>query len=369
MKILFVGHEASRTGSPIILLHLLRYLKREEEWQIDLMLIKGGSIVSEYEEILGTSHIFNREKKRIKLRNAVIRKLSGMDFSVRTKTKEYDAIYFNSVDSLKFMYVLKNLHPKARVLLHVHELQIKYSCGTKLFEESKNIVGKYIAVSYAVRDFLIKSNQVDSDQIETIYEFVDKSELSPFRKDPFIPNQKRLIIGGSGTLNTRKGIDAFLSVALQFKSNEKIEFRWVGGQKDTVFYDNQIKEIERMGLDDKVTIIPSTPNRFKEYAQFDLFFLTSREDPFPLVCIENFYIGNPIMCFEDSGGIPELIAEHGGFLVPYMDTTKAVEKIVEISENPEELAKVSKGYSFDYDNYDINYACTRIKELIENTAN
>lgn len=63
------------------------------------------------------------------------------------------------------------------------------------------------------------------------------------------------------------------------------------------------------------------------YPLFDLFLLTSREDPFPLVCLEAAAHGLPILCFENAGGMPEFVAEDAGCVVPYMDLDKMTDTI------------------------------------------
>jgi len=48
-KILFISHEASRTGAPLILLHLLKWLnKNTENLQFDVLLIKRGAMADDF---------------------------------------------------------------------------------------------------------------------------------------------------------------------------------------------------------------------------------------------------------------------------------------------------------------------------------
>jgi len=51
----------------------------------------------------------------------------------------------------------------------------------------------------------------------------------------------------------------------------------------------------------------------------DIFALTSREDPFPLVMLEAAAIKLPMVCFAQSGGGPEFAEIGGGLVVPYLD--------------------------------------------------
>jgi glycosyltransferase involved in cell wall biosynthesis len=47
--------------------------------------------------------------------------------------------------------------------------------------------------------------------------------------------------------------------------------------------------------------------------------MVSREDPFPLVCLEAASTGAPIVCFDDAGGTKEFVERDCGFIAPYMD--------------------------------------------------
>jgi hypothetical protein len=50
-KILFVGHRADRTGAPILLLHLLRWLRENTELCFELLLLKGGDLEPEFRKL------------------------------------------------------------------------------------------------------------------------------------------------------------------------------------------------------------------------------------------------------------------------------------------------------------------------------
>ena len=50
-KVLFVGHDATRTGAPFVLLHLLRWLKTNTSVDFRLLLLGGGELVPEFAEV------------------------------------------------------------------------------------------------------------------------------------------------------------------------------------------------------------------------------------------------------------------------------------------------------------------------------
>ena len=67
--------------------------------------------------------------------------------------------------------------------------------------------------------------------------------------------------------------------------------------------------------------------------------MTSREDPFPLVNLEAAISGVPIICFEKSGGSPEIIDDSSGFVVPYGDTQEMSSIILEVKKSPKKYVK------------------------------
>jgi glycosyltransferase involved in cell wall biosynthesis len=72
-----------------------------------------------------------------------------------------------------------------------------------------------------------------------------------------------------------------------------------------------------------------------KFREFDILLLPSREDPFPLVCLEAGLLGKPVICFEKAGGIPELLEDGGGRVVPYLDIDAMAEAVKFYHDHPE----------------------------------
>ena len=50
-KVLFIGHEASRTGAPLLLLHFLKWLRQETRFEFEVLLKNGGDLVDDYRQV------------------------------------------------------------------------------------------------------------------------------------------------------------------------------------------------------------------------------------------------------------------------------------------------------------------------------
>ena len=63
------------------------------------------------------------------------------------------------------------------------------------------------------------------------------------------------------------------------------------------------REVQLLGLEGVVELVPSTPKALEHFADFDVFAMTSWEDPCPLVVLENMGLGTPVVCFEGAGAL------------------------------------------------------------------
>ena len=75
-KLLVLGHDASRTGAPIFLLHLVRWLQRHGGMELEIVLRHDGPLLAEFQAVAPTRLLaYNRvelvvhlEKPRTKAR-------------------------------------------------------------------------------------------------------------------------------------------------------------------------------------------------------------------------------------------------------------------------------------------------------------
>ena len=95
------------------------------------------------------------------------------------------------------------------------------------------------------------------------------------------------------------------------------------------------QDVIKMGLEGIVNFTGLVKNPTKYYCELDVFIITSREDPFPLVGIEAGMYGIPIICFENATGTEEVTRKTENFIVPYLNIEKMTEKIFYYYNNPD----------------------------------
>lgn len=204
----------------------------------------------------------------------------------------------------------------------------------------------------------VSKTLITSDQLVVVSEAVKKDiearlkKLSISRKMDIVPGFASLqrnksveikfgdtfIVGASGSLIFRKGPDLFIRIAHEvFKQqpDANIQFHWLGGDLNSLFYFELMEDFKKYNLEGKIEFSGSSDDPLPIFQSFDLFCMTSREDPFPLVNMEVAQLGIPILSFENSGGTSEFLREESEFLAPYGDCETFARKILELVNNRE----------------------------------
>jgi glycosyltransferase involved in cell wall biosynthesis len=201
---------------------------------------------------------------------------------------------------------------------------------------------RYVAASHAAKTFLCSDVGIAVEIIDVVHEFIPVSgvQLSPtanpsLRAKLGIP-ANALVVAGSGFETHRKGKDLFVLLAAEVQRTNparSCHFVWIGGWEN----DSNRRQIETMvhdsQLSGRVTFVGQVSNPLDYFAAADVFAMVSREDPFPLVCLEAAALSKPVLCFADAGGMPEFVEDDCGFVVPFLDLEEMARKILLLAGN------------------------------------
>jgi glycosyltransferase involved in cell wall biosynthesis len=367
-KILFLSHYAGRTGAPIVLLNHLSGLKiNYPEVTFDILLKAGGELIGDFEKIAPTYIIPNET-----LGSRIIKKLSKQTtyerFLKPILNKGYKIVYGNTVATSDILVFAKKTYPTLITVCHVHELEIaiKEFYGEQNFINAIPFIDHFVAASAIVKDHLVEHYKINPKHIHIHYEHIP---LPDKKNEQAINNS--LEIFGSGTIDWRKGVDIFIQAAYylnKLNPSREFKFSWIGGNKDTVDYEKAVYDIKKFGIEHRVKLIPSCPNPWDYLAEADLFLLTSREDPFPLICLEAAALGKPIICFKDTGGMVEFVNAENGWLIDYLDIPQLTDTLTDILNDDRFKQKlVVKGElaRLKVMEYDIEKGVKKLKEYLD----
>lgn len=344
-RILFISHEASRTGAPMVVVHFIRWLRAHHpSVTVDVLSLKGGPLDAEFREVAHRYLVVPPVRSTDK---GLVRR--GVDFLVRRSPfhrggpnpaldravralgeGHYDLIVANSLRSIPVGRAIKRqAKGRPRLVAHIHELDM--AIRTVLPDLAQHLVDvdRVFAVSNMVKECLVRNWGVRADMVDVQYEFSDHAP-GPGPARPAVAAAP-FVIGASGAVNRRKGYDLFIQVAQRVVSKvpaDRVRFTWVGSVPE---YDGALIEhdLRKTGLAGIVEFIGEVKQPQGHFRAFDVFVLPSREDPFPLVCIEMGLLAKPIICFADATGSAEVLVKGGGRVVPYLDVEAMAQAVLE----------------------------------------
>jgi glycosyltransferase involved in cell wall biosynthesis len=333
-----ITHDASRTGAPLIILKLAEQFKAFFDLNIVCILCDGGELEVDFEN-MGPSYLvqdYYRWKESIlkPQANTVLDALS--DFTVI-------GALVNSAESREWLPYLK--YRKIPTISLVHEMANLYK--PKSFQRIAENTDKVVFPSQIVRKLAIENAPFENNKIIVRGQGLlkpkilgmDKEEAKKLLREELDLPLKSKIVLGCGSLSGRKGPDLFVQTGLLAlpKLPEDVYFVWLGGghrHLQDISYWLEI-DLKKKGLDHRIQFIGERKVTEHFFVGSDIFYLTSRADPFPCVVHEAMAARTPIVGYEDAGGFSEALAGNSGKLVPYADLSKAAEVICEWVESPE----------------------------------
>lgn len=335
-NVIVVVHETSRTGAPILGWNIARELGKK--YNIYTVLLADGALTSDFEDLS-----IERYGPFVPgCRDAVDAEFALANLFSANKFK-YAIV--NSIES-RCVVDICAMHSVPTVLL-VHEFSSYVKPEQSLiraFDLASEIVFPAAIVAEAALSIdgelpyrrthiepqgmsIIPGNQVPKlmDGLPGL------TRMSQAKQDG------AFIVMGAGSVNLRKGVDLFISVAAavgRMSLDRSVEFFWIGGGYDAdndLGYSIYLKEqIDRSGPNIKIHFVDEVPNLDPFYDIADIFLLSSRLDPLPNVTIDAAHRGIPIVCFRDATGIAEILLEDketAAGVIPHLDTFTAAQVV------------------------------------------
>ena len=204
-----------------------------------------------------------------------------------------------------------------------------------------------MACSRATLENLISTEGVPPERITLCHAFieVDEAQLARARADRLATRRclgispDALVVGGVGTMDWRKGPDLFVQLAAMVTRRVPdldVHFVWAGGDTAGPTRGGLLMDARRLGLGDRIRFVGPLERPAQLFAAMDVFALTSREDPFPLVMLEAAAAGIPFVCFAGGGGASEFADPDAGRVAAYLDLADMAASVSDLLEREEE---------------------------------
>jgi glycosyltransferase involved in cell wall biosynthesis len=387
--VLFLVPDASRTGAPLALLHLLRWFKTNTDLQFRILLYRNGPLADDFAALaptvtltevgVGRSDLVRRIGK-LPAVGQILRWLWHHVVTPRAVNQPTSVVYANSVAAA---WLLRQVSPPGLPLVvHVHELEhgIQTAAGPHGMATIKSLARRYVAVSRPVRENLVANHGIDPSLIECISSFLVIDELVATKSEAHRNAVRRslniadeaAVVAGCGATEWRKGVDLFAEMAGVVRTKltgRPIHFVWVGTVIEDDFTHSVRRRIEELGLASFWHFVGEQPNPVEWFCGCDVFVLSSREEAMGLVALEAASVGKPIVCFTEAGGASDFVANECGRAVSPMTGEALAQAVVEIISSAE-LRKAMGRCAFQKVRrvHHIDVVAPRILKLIRNLS-
>jgi glycosyltransferase involved in cell wall biosynthesis len=357
-RLLAVAHEASQTGAPIVLAGALDWLRDRLEFDLRILLLADGPLRPRFEAIAPTTAVTDvpgLSTLGLIERGLVARgdlRARRIPAAVRLRTAlarlgRFDVVYLNSLTTLD---LCAHLRGTPRVIAHVHEGPLtiaEWARGNDPMR-ARHRPDRWIAVGEDTAQALQQHLGVPAAAIEVQHPFIDVAQtrarpqrhedLDALRRDFGIPGGAGVVVG-AGSVERRKGPDLFVQLAVELRRRSgprPVHFVWVGGDRTGQEWRLLEADLHRTGLTN-VHLTGHLADPRPVFQLADVFALTSREDPFPLVCLEAGALGIPVVAYESSG-IRTLLTTAGPEaakgVIPFLDLTTFADRVDQLLTTP-----------------------------------
>ena len=356
-----VTHSMDETGAPLLAYNMCKKMKDTGK-DVVVVALAGGFLWSSYKKIGVPLFEFDQEG----VTDEIIEKDDLDKIARKLCEKGYKRIILNTTISGLTAPYFKKYDCKIMALIH----EMKNSIVNYDMEDAGRNANFYA-------DYLVFPDRIVEEEFKSVFGknngktvilpqgFYKKYEASiPNRalicKKYNIPEDAKIIMG-SGPMDLRKGADLFFAAAFELACNEKkseCHFVWVGKSVDKNLKNWLYYQMEKVGLKSRIHNIDFIKD-MKTYQNLtecaDVFWLTSREDPFPSAMIETLRYGTPVIAFKGAGGADTLLSNGRGVLVEDFDARKMADETMKLlgdNDRVSEMVKKAQKYIKENLNFD-----------------
>lgn len=337
VHIFFTLHEATRTGALLSALHAMQELAKRPGVTLWSFLVLDGPLRGEFaavsrllttEALIGSSGSLHFGLMRLVRDFAAMPAAKKLVIGNTVTVPQYLAgiCRCEGVDYVPWVHELPDVIEFFRAGRHFVELSEKSRLIFTPARHTAEALGRY-AVKNGAQEPLAPF-VVTGSAIRPAPARLDLKQYYALKASMEIAPASPLVLG-CGNASLRKGVDIFTDVAIAAqKKRPDLAFAWLGGvyaEPELVL--ECVRKAESSGA--RLLFLGEYESPWPFYAVASAFFLSSREDPYPLVVLEAKSAGLPVLCFNGSGGAPEALEEPCDAIIPPFDIDAAVEALLE----------------------------------------
>ena len=356
-RLLLVGHDALAHGAQTLLLHIGRVLCRVHGIEVCFLLLGGGVMEAEYRAIAPV--IVAPDSVQLEA------------IAAGARASGCNAAIVNSAASAHACATLERAGIATTLLIHELPRLVREKGLLPGLREGVAAARRVVFAADFVREQCDAIVPLDPGRTEILPQGLyapavpDPAARAAIRAELRVPPNAILAVG-LGYADLRKGFDLFLQVWRAAQTGDHaagpVHFAWAGAIDPAMhtYLGTEIAAAESSGSF-RYLGQRSDPAAF--LAAADVFLLTSREDPLPSAALEALSAGLPVVAFEETGGIGEMLERlGGGACVRLGDTAAMARAMLRLASGfgPERAARLAQESrsAFDFGDY-----CARLASL------
>lgn len=342
-RVVVVSHDANPHGAQYLALHLVRELSQGMGLEVEVVMLGGGRLESDFEQLAPVHKFYEHEKDAEAL---------AQDLSQRG----FEFVIANTAVAGRIVEPLQSAGMK--VVSLVHELPgVIRSYGLEdavrvMGEHAEHIVVPAAVVGEGLKEYFA-SPDAEAKLVVRPQGLFTRSRyrgLTRFddarrnlRKRLSLPLDAKIVLS-VGYADRRKGIDLLARAAIKcIAFDPNMHFVWVGHHEAEAVAEAKAS-LRDAGCEAHFHLVGMDFDTDDYYAGADVYALTSREDPFPSVVLESLSVRTPVVAFASTGGAADFIRENGcGVTVPAFDVNAYADALLKVSHDNalrEELGEV-----------------------------
>ena len=335
-RLLLVGHDAFPAGAQTLLLHIGRTLCRVHGVDVRFLLLAGGAMEADYAAVapveiaLDATHL--------------------TELAAAARAAGCSAALVNTAASAGACATLARQGIASVLLVHELPRLIREKGLQAGLREGVAAARRVVFAAAFVREHCDALVALDPAKTEILPQGLyaaaapDPAARAAIRAELRVPPDGVLAVG-VGYADLRKGFDLFLQTwrAATSAAAVPVHFAWAGGM-DPVMHTYLGAEVAAAEATGRFRYLGRRQDAAALLAAADAFLLTSREDPLPSAALEALSAGVPVVAFDGTGGIGEVLAQlDGGLGVPLGDIAAMAQAALALaSVGPYDAARLAR---------------------------
>lgn len=302
-KILFITQDLGRTGSEMVLWHLLQHLD-SDKYEMYVFCLKSGSLYDSLPVYISKSVMYQHNSNILKraFRRVLKKfKVSALDYQLNYIQKRFKAdVWFVNTIVIPEVYSVAKNHD-VKIATYIHELLYAFSF---ISASSMQKVISYSDICIGCsEDVCARITEMGHTNVKLQHSFIDVNLIKPdfarvsiIRKElGFLTTDFVWVVSGKTTY--MKGLDYVIPILEHFK-DQPVKILWLGSEDETglLFYVQQVAKLKYPGK--LIFSGAQSTDYYNHLAVGNGLLLLSKEESFSLVLVEAAKLGLPVVSFD-----------------------------------------------------------------------